>query len=178
MKNGLLFSTESKPRFGFLKFYNFKGQLQWEAESDYFQKLIIDENENLIIASGYYFPNEDNTRSYFVIAYDRNSGRIRWSFPITKAYDTDQILTSRVDTSNLFRITHNLYGMVVGQVSRYFGQNINHSNRLIFFDSQGLIYETFDLSMNDQNYSVILNKEREFEIISNYETWRFRIDTP
>jgi cytochrome oxidase Cu insertion factor (SCO1/SenC/PrrC family) len=88
------------------------------------------------------------------------------------------MLTSRVNTSNLFRIAHNMYGMIVGQVSLYFGQNINHSNKLILFDSEGQFYETLDLSTDDQNYSVIANKENEFEIVSNYETRRFKIYAP
>jgi hypothetical protein len=80
-----------------------------------------------------------------------------------------------VNTSNLFRIAENLYGMVVGQVSLYFGENINHSNKLILFDKNGSIYETLNLSIKDQNYSVITSRENEFEIVSNYETRRFKI---
>lgn len=88
------------------------------------------------------------------------------------------MLTSRVNTSNLFKIAGNVYGMIVGQMSLHFGPNINHSNKLILFNKDGVIYETLNLSFKDQNYSVITDKENEFEIISNYETRKFRIYGP
>jgi hypothetical protein len=178
MKDGLLFATQTKPRLGCLQLYNLKGKLQWETPSDYLEKLIDDSEERLIIASGYFFSKEDNTQDYFTVAYDRNSGQIKWSFPTSKIYDSRQMLTSRVNTSNLFRIAENVYGMIVGQVSLYFGQNLNHSNKLILFSKDGLIYETLNLSSKDQNYSVVTKKENEFEIISNYETRRFKIYAP
>lgn len=178
MNDGLLFATQSKPRLDYLQLYDLKGRLKWEAPTDYLEKLIDDPEERLIIASGYFFPKEDNTNDYFTVAYDKDSGQIKWSFPTSKVYDSRQMLTSRVNTSNLFRIAENVYGMIVGQVSLYFGQNINHSNKLILFNKDGVIYETIDLSSQDQNYSVITKKENEFEVISNYETRRFKIYAP
>lgn len=178
MNDGLLFATQSKPRLDYLQLYNLEGKLQWEAPSDYLEKLIDDPEERLIIASGYFFPKEDNTRDYFTVAYDMNSGQIKWSFPTSKVYDSRQMPKSLVNTSNLFRIGENVYGMIVGQASLYFEQNVNHSNKLILFNKEGLIYEILNLSSKDQNYSVITKKENEFEIISNYETRRFKIYAP
>ena len=38
-----------------------------------------------------------------------------------------------------------------------------------------MIYEAIDFSTEDEHYSVITKNEQGFEIVSNSETWRFKI---
>ncbi len=180
LQDRVLFSTQTDQRTGFLELYDFNGKLLWIAQSDYFNKLMVVPDKNLIIGSGYYFPKEDNFRNYFTIAYDLQTGGIKWSFSTTKAYNPTLILTTKtnLDTSSLFTIGDDIYGMVIGVVTKYFAQNINHNNKLILFNSEGQLLKTVDLSNSSQNYSVVTFGENEFEIVSNYETRRFKIYEP
>jgi hypothetical protein len=180
LENGILFSTETTPRLSFLKLYDLNGVLRWTAKSDYLEKLLVVADKNLIIGSGYYFLKEGNTRNYFTIAYDSETGEVKWNFSTRKAYNPTQNSSANPNlaTSNLFIIGEDMYGLIVGEVSEYFGQNISHDNRLVIFNSKGQLYGTVNLSRESQNYSVITYGEKEFEVISNYENRRFKIHAP
>src|SRR5690606_23488275 len=106
LEDGILFSTQAEQRLGFLKMYDLKGELRWTAHTDYLEKLLVIPDKNLIIGSGYYFPQADNTREYFTIAYDSQTGKIVWSFLTKNAYNPTLVLTDNtsLSTTNLFVI--------------------------------------------------------------------------
>jgi hypothetical protein len=174
-ENHILFHTQTKPRLGYLSLYDLNGELLWTTEADYFPKILYDANENLLIASGYYFPGRDNNRIYVTVGYDLKTGKQKWSFITGKAYDPKLNLTAHLDVSCFFKITSDLYGMAVGQAVGYFERNINHANKLILFDSDGHVYTTVNLSSGPQNYDIITKAKGEFELVSNSETRHFRI---
>lgn len=175
----ILFSGQTLPRLCYLQMFDLKGQLLWEAETDYLDKIMIDPLNDLIIGSGYYFPGKDNTQIYFTVAFDQRTGQMRWSFPTSKVYNERQNLTNGLMVSNLFIINDDLYGMIAGKAGEHVNEyTLNHSNKLILFDKDGLICQTIELSSAKQNYDVIVKGKNEFEIVSNTETRRFKISTP
>lgn len=157
-----------------LERYDLKGQLFWTADADYMQKIVSDPISNLIIGQGYTFSDNNGPRDFFTVAYDRTSGEIKWSFPTGTAYNRDLNLNDRIEISNLFAIGNGLFGIIGGLFS-HLNENLNH-NELIIFDSAGRVYEPLHLSSEDQNYSVIITGKGEFEIVSNYESRKFKIN--
>jgi hypothetical protein len=187
LKNGILFSTQAEPRFSFIKLYNLKGELLWTAKSDYLEKLLAVPEKNLIIGSGYYFPGGANSKIHFTVAYNLDSGQMTWSFPTLKALypklDSKSAKVNFLSTTNLFVVGKGLYGMTV-QVSvslnNYFSVNnaVRYYNKLIVFDSQGYLFRIMDLPESEQEYSdiqVVNKSSNEFEVVSKYENWNFKV---
>ncbi len=181
LENGILFSTGAKPRLDFLKLYDFSGKLLWTANSDYLPKLLVVAEKRLIIASGYYFPKDDNTMNYFTVAYDLDSGQMKWSFPTQKAIlQTLDLTTFKIlsfSTTSLFTIGDGIYGMIV-EILMDEHNSIKYDNKLILFNAKGNLYKTIDLSKTKQVYSIINTEENEFQIVSNYENWSVKVYAP
>jgi hypothetical protein len=106
---------------------------------------------------------------------------MKWSFPTLKAiHQTVNLGTSKIlshSTTSLFEIGDGIYGMIVEILTKDH-DIIRYDNKLIAFNAKGQIYGTINFSKSKQDYSVINTGENQFQIVSNYESWSFKIYAP
>jgi len=163
-----------------LKAYSLEGEMQWENHTNYLSKILPDETNNLILSSGYWFTGkpEKNSQLYYIICNNSNSGERLWDIPLGLAFDSEFQLGDHISVKNLFNIGNGLYGIIIDQYAYRFENRSVYKNRLIVINNKGEIVQKIELLKGVQKYSVINLDPNTFQLISNTETWTFKINAP
>ena len=181
-EDNLIFYNNEQSRLNYLHLFNSTGKREWKVAASTFSEILVSLNNKLIVATGYSFPGkpDKNTHNYFTIAYDTRNGDRLWDFPTALAFDKNFKPNDQIVTSNLFQITTDAFGLIVGKWANYGpdGYRVTSNNKLIIFDDSGRINFIINLSDSPERYTFNKINNNRFELIGYQENWSFNIKKP
>ncbi len=143
-KNKMIFFSQARSFSGgnYLETFDMKGKPLWKTVTDYLADFCVDEKENVLLGTGYYFTDRaTNAKTNNVIAVNLLSGEILWETPLFKALEVENEVEFN-SPEKVFKVKDQLYGLVFKQY--YLSRKSNPSGRdysygILLFDENGTV---------------------------------------